>query len=113
MSFIRWVKSWFSHRGQALAAYRSGMEKANKHDYRGAIADYTAAIEDEDTPDDVRAMATYNRALAYSAIHETEKAANDLDAVLAMPGISKRVETAALRRRERVRHRAERNQQEE
>ena len=110
MNFIRWVKGWLSRRGHALAEYRSGIEKANKHDYHGAIADYTAAIEGEDTPADVRAMATYNRALAYSAIHELKKAANDLDAVLKMPGISKKIETAALRRRERVRQRAEREE---
>lgn len=107
MSFISWVQSLLSHRGRALAEYRSGMKKAGKRDYQGAIIDYTAAIRGEDTPDDLKTMAFYNRALAYSAIHEDEKAAQDLDTVLKMPGVSQRVKTAVLRRRERLRQRAE------
>lgn len=110
MSFVRWVYSWLSHRGRALAVYRSGMKKAGKNDFQGAIADYTAAIEGEDTPEDLKTMAIYNRALAYSAIHEDEKAADDLDRVLKMPGVSERVKTAAMRRQERVRQRTEKNE---
>jgi hypothetical protein len=83
------------------------MTKANKHDYRGAIADYSAAVEAEDDPSDVTAMVLYNRALAYSAIDETDKAADDLEAVLRMPEVSKRVATAALRRQARVQQRRE------
>lgn len=105
MKFLHWIQSLISHRGQALAEYRSGIKKANKHDYSGAIEDYTAAIKSEDTPDDVRAMAIYNRALAYSAIHEDNKASSDLDAVLKMPKLSEKVRTAAMRRRERIRQR--------
>lgn len=64
MSLVRWVYSWSSHRGRALAEYRAGMQKADKHDYSGAITDYTAVIEGQDTPEDLKTMATYNRALA-------------------------------------------------
>lgn len=110
MNLVRWVYSLLSHRGRALAEYRAGMKKAGKHDYRGAIADYTSAIEEEDTPLDLKTMAIYNRALAYSAIHEDEKAADDLDRVLKMPGVSERVKTAVIRRRERIRQRAEKNE---
>lgn len=106
MSFIRWVQSWLSHRGRALSEYRSGIKKAGKHDYQGAIADYTTVIEGEDTPADLKTMAIYNRALAFSAIHEDDKAAHDLDTVLKMPGVSERVKTAVMRRRERIRQRA-------
>jgi tetratricopeptide (TPR) repeat protein len=109
MSLVGWFYSWLSHRGRALAEYRSGMKKADKHDYRGAITDYTAVIEGKDTPEDLKTMAIYNRALAYSAIHEDEMAANDLDQVLSMPKVSERVKTAVLRRRERIRQRAEKN----
>ncbi len=98
MSFFRWLSSLFSNRGQALALYRSGMKKAGKLNYHGAIDDYTASIESENTPTDVKAMAIYNRALAYSAVHETKKAADDLDTVLQMPGLSEKVRAAALRR---------------
>jgi len=107
MSFIRWVKSWLSRRGEALSLYRSGMAKANKRNYVDAIADYSAAIEVPDVPPDVKAMATYNRALAYSSIHDDEKAAEDLAAVLEMPGLSQRIKREAHERRERIRKRDE------
>ncbi len=107
MTFTKWVKSWLSHRGKTLALYRSGMAKATRRDYDGAIADYAAAIESPHIPNDVKAMAIYNRALAYSAIHEDDKAAEDLAALLEMPGLPENVKTAALQRRERVRRRKE------
>lgn len=107
MSLTRWVMSWLTHRGKALSLYRTGMAKANKRDYVGAIADYSAAIGSPDIPTDVKAMATYNRALAYSAIHEDAKAAADLSALLEMPGLSETIKLEASRRRERIRMRDE------
>lgn len=83
------------------------MAQANKNNYAGAIADYSAAIETPDIPADVKAMAIYNRSLAYSAIHEDAKAAEDLSTMLKMPGLSERVRTEAARRRERIRKRDE------
>lgn len=108
MSFIAWMKSWFSHRGKALSLYRSGMAKANKRDYDGAIADYSDSIRAPNIPKDVKAMALYNRALAYSAIHEDEKSAEDLTAVLEMSGLPKNIKMEAQERRERIRRRNER-----
>ena len=108
MGFTTWVKSRFSHRGKAISLYRSGMTKANEHDYDGAITDYSAAIRAPNIPTDVEAMALYNRALAYSAIHEDEKSAEDLTAVLEMPGLPKNIKTEAQERRERIRRRDER-----
>ena len=105
MGFATWIKSCFTHRGKAISLYRIGMAKANKGDYSGAIADYSAAIDAPHIPADVKAMALYNRALAYSAVHEDAKAASDLAAVLAMPGLSENVKTAAQQRRERIRRR--------
>jgi hypothetical protein len=107
MSFTAWVKSWLSKRGKALAMYRSGMAKASKRDYGGAIADYSAAIEAPHIPSDVKGMAVYNRALAYSAIHEDAKAAEDLAALLELPGLPENIKTAAQQRRERIRRRKE------
>ena len=63
------------------------MAKANKRNYEDAIADYSAAIRMPNIPADVKAMALYNRALAYSAIHQDARAADDLAAVLEMPGL--------------------------
>lgn len=83
------------------------MAKANKWNYAGAIADYSAAIRVPDVPADVKAMATYNRAFAYSSIHDDAKAAEDLAAVLEMPGLSDRIKREAHERPERIRQRDE------
>jgi hypothetical protein len=107
MSFMAWVKSCFSNRGKALALYRSGMAKATKRDYQGAIVDYSEAIASPQIPSDVKGMAVYNRALAYSAIHDDAKAAEDLAALLEMPGLPDSIRTAAQQRRERLRRRNE------
>ncbi|TWU38330.1 hypothetical protein [Novipirellula artificiosorum] len=105
MSLMRWIRSRLTHRGKALSLYRTGMAKANKRDYVGAIAAYSAAIRAADIPIDVKAMAIYNRSLAYTAIHEDEKAADDLAAMLIMPGLSESIKTKARQRRERIKRR--------
>ena len=83
------------------------MAKADKHNYGDAIADYSAAIREPNIPTDVKAMVLYNRALAYSAIHEQEKSAEDLAAVLDMPGLPKNIKAEAQERRERIRRHKE------
>jgi hypothetical protein len=83
------------------------MVKANKHDYRGAISEYTAAIDEPECPIDVKGMATYNRALAHAAIDQNEQAAEDLAAMLRMPGLPENIKTQARQRRERLRRRSE------
>ena len=107
MSFTTWMMSWLSPRGKALALYRGGMAKASQRDYEGAIADYSAAIEAPQIPPDVKGMAIYNRALAYSAIHEDDKAAEDLAADLEMSGLPEHIRTAAEQRQQRIRRRRE------
>ena len=84
MNVYRWFANRFSSRSKALALYRSGMTRANRHDHQRAIEDYTHSIELPDAPMDVIAMATYNRALVYVANGDFSKAAADLDAVLEM-----------------------------
>jgi hypothetical protein len=105
MRLRRWLSSLFSKRGKALAFYRSGMLKARKHEYLGAIQDYTAALSSPHIPMDVRGMATYNRALAYAALNEDEKAAEDLASMLEMPNLPQSIITEARQRRERIRRR--------
>lgn len=83
------------------------MARARRKDFLGAIADYTAAVESPHVPMDVKGMATYNRALAYAAVHEVEKAADDLAAVLAMPGLPEDVVVQARQCCERLRRRRE------
>jgi hypothetical protein len=84
------------------------MAKANKHDYEGAIADYSAAVQVSDIPTDVKAMALYNRALSYSAIHKDARAAEDLAAMLEMPGLPANIKNRAQQRRERIQQRDKR-----
>lgn len=105
MSLMDWLKSKISHRGKSLARYRSGMLKAKKGDFAGAISDYSASVAAAGIPSDVLAMSLYNRALAYSAIGEDDKAADDLQRVLSMPGLPENIKVAASQRRERVRRR--------
>jgi tetratricopeptide (TPR) repeat protein len=105
MGFFDWLKTKFSRRENQLAPYRSGMLKANKGDFAGAIQDYTAAIKAEGLPADVLGMALFNRSLAYSALHENEKAAEDLSKVLKMPGLPENIKVAASQRQERMRRR--------
>ena len=105
MNLIRWIKSLVTRRGKALSLYRAGIASANKGDYQGAIANYSAAIRAADTPIDVKAMALYNRSLAYAAIHEDNKAAEDLAAMLEMPGLPENIKSKAHQRRERMKRR--------
>jgi hypothetical protein len=107
MGLLSWFQSLFSTRAKALAKYRAGIAKANKKDYRGAIADYSEAIGAADIPSDVKGMALYNRALAYDAIDDDAKAAADLAAMLKIPGLPENIVTQARRRRERLRRRGE------
>ena len=44
-------------------------------------------------------MAIYNRSLAYAAINEDEKAAEDLAAMLEMPGLPENIKSKAHQRR--------------
>jgi hypothetical protein len=50
-------------------------------------------------------MATYNRALAYAAVSEDAKAAEDLASMLDMPGLPQNIIIEARQRRERIRRR--------
>lgn len=105
MGFLGWLTGKFSRRGQSLSGYKAGMLKAKKGDFAGAITDYSATIDAAGIPNDILAMALYNRALAYSAVREDQKAADDLSKVLSMPGLPDNIKVAASQRRERIRRR--------
>jgi len=107
LRLLDWVKSLVSQRGKAIALYRSGMEKAKKGDFRGAISDYTAALQVPGIPDDVKGMALYNRAISRSSINEHESAAEDLASLLKVPHLPENVRVQAHQRRERLRRRSE------
>jgi hypothetical protein len=86
MNILSWLQSSFSVRHKALKNYQRGMARAKRRDHEGALANYTAAIDLTNVPDDVKAMALYNRALVYVAAGDDSKGVDDLDSVLAMDG---------------------------
>jgi tetratricopeptide (TPR) repeat protein len=85
--------------------YRLGLRRDKKGDPDGAMAAYSEAINLETVPDDVKAMALYNRALLFAAKGERDKAAADLNEIMAMPTSVRGVTDAARRRLERLQRR--------
>lgn len=105
MNLLQWIFGRFSIRSKSLTAYKIGMQKAKKGDFAGAVEEYTKTIRGEGVPQDVLGMAIYNRSLAYSALHQDDKAAEDLKSVLEMQGLPESIRVAANQRRERIRRR--------
>jgi hypothetical protein len=105
---VNLFRRWFwprSVRKEGLALYKLGMACTDKQDPQGAMDAYTSVIELPDAPDDVKAMALYNRALLFAAEGKTQKASADLEAVMKMPIPPHGVKLAAKRRLERLQHR--------
>ncbi len=84
MNFFSWLVGGRSARNVVLSLYKQGLARSEQHDPEGALAAYTAAIEVPKAPEDVKAMALYNRALLFANVGKTANAAADLNAVLAM-----------------------------
>ena len=71
-----------------------------------AIAIYSKLVDAKSTSDTARARALFNRALAYSAMKEDEKALLDLERVLGLPNVPDNVMSAARDRLTRVKRRS-------
>ena len=95
MKRFHWIKSFFTRRGKSLSLYRRGMALAKAHDHQGAIDEYTAAIELEDVPADVKAMALFNRGLVHMAAGDYRRSVEDLDEVLVMDEAPENVKAMA------------------
>jgi hypothetical protein len=95
MGLMTTLKALFSAGGKATAIYQRGMEKAKKRDFAGAIADYTAVIDANHSPADIKAMSHFNRALAYSAEGDHHQAHKDLEVVMAMDAAPHHIKSAA------------------
>ncbi len=104
MNLYRWLVGPRSVRDVALAFYKQGLVKCAEHDAEGAISAYTAAIEVPKVPDDLRAMALYNRALLFTNVGKAASAIADLNAVLAMTGPVRGIKAAVRRRLTRMQH---------
>lgn len=99
MSVLHWLIGDSSARRKALLLYKRGMAKAKKHDYRGAIDDYTKTLGMPHTPADVKAMVLYNRALVHVTVGNDRQGVDDLDAVLAMDQAPANIKTMARQKR--------------
>ena len=109
MNLRDWLTWCFRGRGRPLSLYKRGMAKAKRRDHRGAIEDYTATIELPGTPAGLVAMVLYNRALVYVAAGESQKGADDLQAVLAMAEADVNVKSMARQKLARMASRASRS----
>jgi lipoprotein NlpI len=101
-----WFARMFSARGRAEAQYKQGLEKAKNKDLEGAIADYSAVISSKKTPADIKAMALFNRSLAYGMLGQSDSAENDLSAVVALPQAPASVVAAAKEKQGRLKKRS-------
>ena len=104
MNFFKWLTQGRSVRSVVMSSYKRGLSRAGKNNPTGAMEDFTAVINTRDAPEDVKAMALYNRALIYTATNQTSKAMADLNAVMAMPEPLREIKSAARKRLDRVRH---------
>jgi hypothetical protein len=105
MNLFKW---WFwprSARNETMSLYKEGMARAEKRDATGAMAAYTSAIERIDGPEDVKAMALYNRALLLAASGKTQLALADLKIIIDSPIPQRDIKLAARRRVDRLQHR--------
>jgi len=103
-------KRWFwprSARSDAMSLYKKGLTCSERKDLTGALHAYTLAIESPDAPEDVKAMALYNRALVLAANGAVEEAEGDLQVVMNLPVPLHAIKLAAKRRLERLKHRGE------
>ncbi|MEX2316076.1 MAG: hypothetical protein WD669_02920 [Pirellulales bacterium] len=105
MNVFKWFGWRVSVRSLVMSSYKRGLARTKGRDPQGAMDDFTAAIEARDAPADVKAMALYNRALLFAAVHDIAKANDDLQAVLAMAAPLPEIKLAAKRRLERMRNR--------
>jgi hypothetical protein len=102
MNLYRWLVGPRSVQDIALAFYKEGLAKCAQHDAEGAIAAYTAAIEVPKAPDDLRAMALYNRSLLFTSVGKAASAIADLNTVLAMTGPVRGIKASVRRRLARM-----------
>lgn len=111
MNVLNSLKSLFTCRGRALSMYRRGMRFAREHNHKRAIEEYTAAIELEDAPVDVKAMALFNRGLVLMAAGDFQKSVDDLTAVMAMDDAPQNIRTMAQQKLAKRESRRRRNQE--
>ena len=108
MSFFSALTNLFTRSGREDNLLRQGMDHAKANRPAKAIDAYSSLVGSKGTSAMVRSRALFNRALAYSSMKDDKKAIADLEEVLAMPGVSENVTTAARTQLIRVQSRTER-----
>jgi len=107
MSFFGKVAGLFSRNSREESSLLEGVEHVKAKRPEKALDIFNSLLATPTVSTTVRASALYNRALAYSALDDDEKAIDDLKKVLALPGCPDNVLTAAKTRMARVKKRAE------
>jgi len=85
-----------------MSLYKKGMAHAEKRDLESAIEAYTKVANMKSVPQDIKAMALFNRALAYSRNKNDDLAGNDLKLVLAMDKAPSRIKIASQEKLSRM-----------
>jgi predicted ATPase len=104
LNLFSWWHQRRSARSAGMAMFKRGLAEGHQHDDTSAMAHYTSAIDMADAPQDIRAMALYNRALLHVACKNFVSAAKDLNAVLDLPAPLRQIKSAARQKLDRMQH---------
>jgi tetratricopeptide (TPR) repeat protein len=107
MSFFSKLAGLFSRGSREENSLLEGVEHAKGKRPEKALAIFNSLLTTTTISPTVRASALYNRALAYSAMNDDDKALADLEKVLTLPGLPGNVQSAARTRMARLKKRAE------
>ena len=107
MSFFSKIAGLFSRSSRGESLLLEGVEHSKAKRPEKAIEIFDSLLTTTTLSPAVRASALYNRALAYSAMDEGDKALVDLQKVITLPGCPDNVMTAAKTRMARLKKRAE------
>ena len=110
MGILKKLANWFSRHGRDDNRLQVAMDHAHSKRPAEAIAVYDELVSAKGASSSLRARALFNRALAHSAMKNDAKALADLEAVLALPGVTENVLSAAREQIVRVRNRIQRSQ---
>jgi tetratricopeptide (TPR) repeat protein len=107
MGFFSKIAGLFSRSSREENLLLEGVEHAKAKRPEKALEIYNSLLATPTLSATVRASALYNRAMAYSALDDDEKAVADLQKALALPGLPENVQSAARTRLARLKKRAE------
>lgn len=105
MGLLQRIAGLFTRGGRDDGLLLQGLEHAKAKRPEKAIEIYNQLLSSGVTSDTTRARALFNRALAYSALDQDDKAVADLEKVLALPNLPENVQSAARTQLARVRRR--------